>query len=93
MLHVRRARLTARDGGQDRDLGAVGDGRVEALQVPHVVVVDVDVHELVQAAVVLEHLARHAGVLGDELGQDLSDGGAVDADHGRSAGLVAQDGG
>ena len=68
-------------------------GVSKPFQVPHVVVVDVDVHELVQAAVVLEHLARHAGVLGDELGQDLSDGGAVDADHGRSAGLGAQDSG
>ena len=32
------------------------------------------------------------GVLGDELGEDLADGGAVDADDGGPAGVVAQDG-
>src|SRR5215472_10606956 len=38
-------------GGQDGHLGPVLDRRVEALEVAHVVVVDVDVHELVQGAV------------------------------------------
>src|SRR5271157_1802782 len=79
-------------GREDRHLGPVLDGRVEALQVAHVVVVDVDVHELVQGTIVGEHLARHPRVLGDELGEDLTDGGAVDADGGRAPGVATQDG-
>ena len=55
------------------------DRGVEALQIADVVVVDVDVHELVQRPVVGEHLAGHAGVLGHELGEHLAHGGAVDA--------------
>ncbi len=68
--------------------GAVGDLRVEPLEVADVVVVDVDVHELVQRAVVGEHLARQAGVLGDQVGEDLADGRAVDADRGGAPGWV-----
>src|ERR1700722_11541245 len=45
-------------GRQDRDLGAIGDGRVQTLQVPHVIVVHVDVDELVKGPGVLQHLAR-----------------------------------
>ena len=61
-------------------------------EVAHVVVVDVDVHELVQRPVVGQHLAGHARVLGHQLGEDLADGGPVDADGGRTAGVAAQDG-
>src|SRR5580700_1732542 len=43
-------------GRKDGHLGAVRDRRVQALQVPHVVVVDVNVHELVQGALVGEDL-------------------------------------
>src|SRR5580698_5478767 len=54
-------------GGKDGHLRTVGDRRVEALQVADVVVVDVDVHELVEGTVALEDLVGHAGVLGDQL--------------------------
>src|ERR1700689_4974313 len=45
VVELRRA-PAAGHGRQDGHLGAVGDGRVQALQVAHVVVVDVNVHEL-----------------------------------------------
>jgi len=80
------------DGRQDRHLGAVLDRRVQALEIAHVVVVDVDVHELVQGTLVRDHLARHARVLGHELGEHLADGGPVHADDGRAPGVAAQDG-
>src|SRR6516165_1386327 len=73
---------TAGDGGQDRHLGAVWHRRVQALEVAHVVVVDVNVHELVQRTLVREHLARHARVLGHQLAKDLADRGPVDAHDG-----------
>src|SRR5580704_10388480 len=69
-------------GRQDGHLGAGRDGRVETLQVANVVVVDVYVDELVQGPFVGQDLARHPGVLGNELGEDLADGGAVHADDG-----------
>src|ERR1039458_7336265 len=79
-------------GRQDRDLGAIGDGRVQALQVPHVIVVHVDVDELVQRPVVLHHLARQTWLLGQTLGQHVPQGGPGELDAGRPTGVGTQDG-
>ena len=56
----------AGDRGEDREHVAVGDLGVEAVEVTDVVVVLVDVHELVQAAGVVEQVAAQAGVALDE---------------------------
>src|SRR5580658_7172098 len=70
-------------GGQDRDGDAVSHLGVELLEVTNVVVVDVHVHELVQRAVVGEHLPFEAGIATDEVGEHLADGRTL-GDHRRS---------
>jgi hypothetical protein len=60
---TRSAPLTSSAGhrGQQGDLVVVQHGSVDAPEVPHVVVVDVDVEEPVQGAVVVEQLALDRG--------------------------------
>ena len=57
---VRRVRLAARDRGQDRQLVAVGDGRVEPVEEADVLAADVDVDEAAQAAAVVGRAGRAA---------------------------------
>ncbi len=63
-LHERR--LAARHGGEQDDRRALGDRRVEPLQRPHVLVVEVDVHERRDVAVV-QDLSAEAGVARSEV--------------------------
>src|SRR5688572_6311469 len=80
----------ARDRGEDRDLVAVGQLRVELVEVPHVLVVDVDVDELVELAVVAQHVAPQPGVADAHRLEHLADRGAVDGDGRLAAGVGAQ---
>src|SRR5580658_180168 len=64
---------SAGDGGKDRDRVAVDDLGPELVEVPHVVVVHVDVDETVQLALVGEHLPGHAGVRLLQVGEHLAD--------------------
>src|SRR5882762_4357118 len=61
-----------RDGGEDRDGVAVGDGGVQLVQVPDVVVVAVDVHELVQRPAPVDQLAGETRVANRDLGEHLA---------------------
>src|SRR5690242_13165403 len=70
----------AGDGGKDRDLVAVGDRRVEELEVSDVVVVAVDVHELVEPAVVSDQVLGQPRITSDELVEHLTDRRALFGD-------------
>src|SRR5712692_6881840 len=72
-----RAASASRDRGKDRDDVAVGDFGVELLEIADVVVVAVHVDELVEPTLVVDELARQPGIAGGELGEDITDGGAV----------------
>ena len=63
---LRHASRAAGDRGEDREHVAVGELGVEAVEVADVVVVLVDVHELVQAARVVEQVVAQARVALDE---------------------------
>ena len=77
-------------GREDGDLVGGGEGGVEAREVPHVVVVDVDVHELVQGAVGVDDLAGQARELGGQGGQRLPHRVAVGGDGLGSSGVRAE---
>src|SRR3954452_18253994 len=81
--------LAAGDGGQDRDLVAVGDLGVELVGGPDVLVVDVDVQELVQRAVGVAHLLGQPRELEHEVVEDLTDGAAVGLDRRLAPGVLA----
>src|SRR3954452_12372707 len=81
--------LPAGDGGEDRDLVAVGDLGVELVEVAHVLVVDVDVHELVQRPVGVAHLLGQPRELQHQVVEHLADGGAVRLHRGLAAGILA----
>src|SRR5262249_53301955 len=70
----------AGDGREYREHVAVADLGVEAVEVTDVVIVLVDVHELVQAALVVEQVGPQPGVLIDEVVEHLADRRAVDLD-------------
>src|SRR5262245_2696334 len=81
------------DRGEDRDDVAVGDLGVELVEVPDVVVVDVDVHELVQRTVAVDQLALEARVRRHQLLEHLADGRAVGLDRGGAVRRGAEQGG
>lgn len=70
----------AGDGGDDGDGDAVGDLRLETVEVPHVVVVDEHVHELVESAVVVEQAVGETGVLRIEPGDHVGERARLDLD-------------
>src|SRR5258705_178759 len=69
--------LAPGDGGKDRDDVALGDLRVELVQVPDVVVVQVDVDELVQRTRIVDELALEPGIRPDELREHVAHRRAV----------------
>src|SRR4051812_26496425 len=71
--------LAAGDGRQDRDLGAVGHRRLEAVEVADVLAGQEDVDEPAQAAVVAADARSQLAVLGIERLEHLADGAAGDA--------------
>jgi hypothetical protein len=83
-------RSAARDGGQDLDLLAVRDGRVEAVGEADVLPVDVDVDEAPQAAVAVREAVAELAVAVEQRVQDLADGAAGDLELTRAAGGGAQ---
>ena len=80
------------DGGQDRHRVTVGDRGVQPAGEPDVLVVDVDVDEAVQLAVVVHEPVGDAGVVGLEVGDDGLQRVAVGVDALLAAGVGAQDG-
>src|SRR5918998_5686307 len=70
---------TAGDGGQDRDGRVLPNRGLEAAGEPHVLVVDVDVHEAVQVAV-LHQPRRDPAVAGLEVVDHLGDGAPLRLD-------------
>ena len=58
----------------------VGHGGVEPIEVPHIVVVDEDVDELAEFAIVVEQAIGEAGVLRVEFGDHLGEGPRLDLD-------------
>src|SRR5439155_16119954 len=83
--------LTAGDGGQDRDRVPFLDLGFERSQVPNVLVVDVDVDEPVQSAVVGEDVPGDPGVLHLEVVQDVGQRVAVGVHLRLTVGVLAQD--
>src|SRR5437762_1212466 len=67
----------AGDGRQDRDDVVGADRRLQLVEIPHVVVVLVDVDELVDRPVVAEQLALEEGELTKEILEDRTDRLAV----------------
>src|SRR3954451_3086437 len=82
----------ARDRRQDRHGVAVLDRGVQRTGEAHVLVVDVDVDEAVQLALVGDEAVLQAGVLAVEVVDELGQGAAVALDGLRAAGVGAQDG-
>src|SRR5690606_16340695 len=80
-------------GGDDRDGLAGGDLGVEAVEEPHVVVGDEDVHEAAQRALLVEEPLAEAGVGGLEVLDDLGERLALDLDLRGTGGEGAQRGG
>src|SRR6476660_719194 len=76
----------------DADLGAVGRGAAEALEEPHVVVADIDVHEAPDLARVVEDPRLDPAVVGLEVVEHLPERVSLRGHLGRTAGVVAQDG-
>jgi hypothetical protein len=65
---------TAGDGGDDGELVICGNGsRFFFRKIAEVFVVEVDVDEGAELAIVAEELLLQRGVLGGEVGKDLSD--------------------
>src|SRR6185437_7061592 len=65
---------------QDHERVAIGDGGVQPVEHPHVLVVEIDVDVAVQRAVGCEQLALGRGVRGGEVAQHVADVGAGRAD-------------
>src|SRR4051812_45758734 len=84
-------RSAAGDGRQDGDHVGVLDGRGQLVEEPHVVVVAVHVHELVQGAVLGDDLAGEQRELAHEVVEQLTDGGAVGFDRRLAGGVLAED--
>src|SRR5829696_898179 len=85
-------RSAAGDGGQDRDRVAVLDLGVQRTGEAHVLVVDVDVDEAVQLALLGHEAVLQAGVLGVEVVDERTEGRATALDGLVAAGVRAQDG-
>src|SRR6476661_2506225 len=83
------ARSAAGDGGKDGYLGAVVDGRVEALLEADVLAGDVDVDEAAQVAVLGDPLAQIAVGLEDGV-EHLAHGPPAHLDFGLASGGGAQ---
>src|SRR3954454_12666208 len=83
----------AGDGREDRDGLAAGELGVELVEEADVVVVDVDVHELVEVAVLGHDLSLQLRELEDEVLEHLTDRLAVGLDRGLARGVLPQDGG
>src|SRR6478752_368153 len=95
---VRRSAITASrsgraagDGRQHDDLVAVAERGLEAADEAHVLVVDVDVDEAAQVAV-LDQPVLDARVVGLEVVDERTEAGAVGGDRLLTAGVGAQDG-
>src|SRR5215211_5902669 len=86
-----RISLAARDRGEDRDHVAVGQLGVERAQEADVLVVDVDVDEAVQGAVLGEQGAGDPRVAPVEVAEQVADGVAVGRHGLLAAGVLAQD--
>ncbi len=69
-------RLSARHGGQKHDRGVLANRRVEPAQCPHVLAVDVDVHERPDLLAVVDALAE-AREIDREVLEQLADGGSA----------------
>src|SRR6476661_10919008 len=82
----------AGDGREDGDRVAVLDLGVERTGEPDVLVVDVDVHEAVQLALVGDEAVLQAGVLAVEVVDERAQRGAAALDGLVAAGVGAQDG-
>src|SRR3954451_7008039 len=82
----------ARDGREDRDRVAVLDGGVQRTGEAHVLVVDVDVHEAVQLALLGDQTVLDAGELGVDVVDQGAEGRARALDGLVAAGVGAQDG-
>src|SRR6266542_5169425 len=80
------------DRGDDGDLAAVLDRRLQALCEADVVVVDVHVHEPAQLARVVQHACLDAGVRAVQRLQHLAQGRAFGFHLGRALGVRPQDG-
>src|SRR5436190_10925874 len=92
-LKDRRSRSSsARHGGQDDQHVAVADLRIEALEHPHVLIVEVDVDVAVEVAAVAEDLGLRRRMVLGQRAEDLPDGGAVGGDLLLAAGRRAQHG-
>src|SRR5688572_9688520 len=85
-------RSAARDRREDRDRVAVLDLGVEGAGEPHVLVVDVDVDEAVQLALLGHQSVLQARVLAVEVVDERGQGGAAALDGLVAAGVGAQDG-
>src|SRR3954451_704056 len=91
-LKDRRSRSSsARHGRQDDQHVAVADLRIEALEHPHVLVVEVDVDVAVEVAAVSEDLGLRRRMVLRQRAEDLPDGGAAGRDLLLAAGGRAQD--
>src|SRR5581483_7939440 len=78
----------AGDGRQDRDRVALLHGGLERAEVPHVLVVHVDVDEAVQAAVVRHDVLGDPGVPTLEVREQLAERAALGVDEGLPAGAL-----
>src|SRR4051812_41810837 len=78
----------SRDGGNDGQLVAILDGRGEVVQVADVLVVEEQVDEPAQDALI-EQALRDAGVLRAQGVEDSLHGRAGQLDHGLSVGVLA----
>src|SRR5215204_1691911 len=83
--------LTSGDRGQDRDHVAVGQLGVEGAEEADVLVVDVDVDEAMQGAVLGEQGAGDPRVAPVEVAEQVADGVAIGGDGLLAAGVLAQD--
>src|SRR5690349_5235479 len=83
----------AGDRRNDGDTGAVGGRGLQPLLEADVVVVDVDVHEAAQLALVVQHPGGDAGVVLLQALDDLGEGRALGGDLGLATRVGAQDGG
>ena len=84
-------RSAARDGGDHRDLGAVGRRRGQPLQEPDVVVSDVHVDEPPQLTGLVQDPCLDAGVVAVEVLEDRAEGLPLRGDLGGASGVGAQD--
>src|SRR5215217_407458 len=86
-----RISLSPGDGREDRDHVAVRQLGVQRAQEPDVLVVDVDVDEAVQGAVLIEQRPGDPRVAAVEVAEQVADGVAVGRDGLLAAGVLAQD--